>query len=164
MAIGLDDKINLVAIYAAVVSTFGLLWQIWQWWHHGPRLVVSARSGMKMVVGPMPDPDSYIAINVSNNGDRKTTITHVHGYTYTNNWNRLRNLPANAFIVGHQTQGQNAPFEIDAGSTFMSLFRQEEELEQWSRTLLLYVGISHSGARRPILKRIPAIRASAEQL
>jgi hypothetical protein len=154
----IDDKINVVAIYAAIVSTGGLIWQVWQFLRRGPRLSVRANPNMKLMGAMIPDDNSYIAINVANNGDRKTTITHVVGHTYKNLLDKLRNNPTDSFIVTDITISNRVPFEIDAGSTFMSCLKQEEKIEEWSRTKLLYVGIIHSGSRKPLMRRIPPIK------
>jgi hypothetical protein len=151
------DRIDPVAIYAAVVSTSVLIWQIFVWLRTGPRLKVSAASNMK-AFGGVPDNDTYVLANVHNIGTQPTTITHVVIFAYRNWWKRLRKTPSNTFWVNHGVAAFPIPYVLQAGHTFMSMIVQNVELEKLSRESLLFVGIVHSFRDRPVLARIHPIK------
>jgi hypothetical protein len=50
---------------------------------------------------------------------------------------------------------------IEAGRTFMSMIRQNEQVEKLSRERLLFVGVIHSFRTRPIIARVRPIAARA---
>jgi hypothetical protein len=46
-----------IAAYAAVVSTFVLGWDAYKWLASGPKIDLSASTGMQIVGGPVRDPE-----------------------------------------------------------------------------------------------------------
>lgn len=79
----LFDKIDPVAIYAAIVATTVLVWDVIKWLRDGPRLHGSAGANMSIYDGSRRDDDLYFTLDVSNTGSKPTTITNfcheVHG-------------------------------------------------------------------------------------
>jgi hypothetical protein len=154
------SKFDPVAVYAAIVSTVVLCWQIFVWFRAGPRLKISASPNMKTM--PSSDKTTYVVANVRNVGTQQTTITHVIIHAYRNWWHRLRNKPSDTFIVNHRLPAAYPlPHVIVAGRTFMSMIVQDEQVEKLSRERLLFVGIIHSFRERPILARVRPIAAKA---
>ena len=144
-------KIDPIAIYAAVLSTIVFIWNVFVWWRTGPRLKVSASSNMKMFGPGARDNSTYIVANVSNVGTQQTTITHVIGFAYRNRWDRIRNKPAEAFVVNDAMPAYPIPYVL------MAL--QTEKVEKLSRNGLLYVGIIHSFRHLPLLARVHPIKS-----
>lgn len=79
-----------VAWYAATISTIVFLWDIYKWWNAGAKLRVEVRPGMQSIGMPEYDGKTLIVINVSNYGDRPTTITGVGLMQYAGWIRRLR--------------------------------------------------------------------------
>src|SRR5271156_4506353 len=101
MTLTFADKIDPVAIYAAIVSTSVLIWQIFVWFHTGPRLRVSASTNMMTHGDPLRDGNTYIVANVRNAGTEQMTVTHVGMVAFRSWLHRLRNKPSRTFLFTH---------------------------------------------------------------
>ena len=75
----------LIASYAAIISTFVLGWDAYKWLNEGPKVRITAQTGMKIVGGGQIDPRTYVSVTAINFGDRATTITNM-GFLYYKNW------------------------------------------------------------------------------
>jgi hypothetical protein len=64
--------LNLVTIYAAVVSTAVLLWQVFTYLREGARLRVRAGSNMKTFGPGGASSETYLSLNVVNVGTADT--------------------------------------------------------------------------------------------
>ena len=152
-----------VAIYSAIISTSGLMWQVYQRWIRGPKFLVSCSSNMVYAGEGSIGIQRYLSIVVNNSGTETTTITHVILAGY--NKNPLRNLlnkgkPLQQAIVTTGGLGNNVPFEIKVGNRFTTLALQNEALVKWSREERLYVGILHSFSERTSWCRVNPIIVS----
>jgi hypothetical protein len=156
----LADRLDPVAVYAAVVSTIVLGWQIFVWFRTGPRLKLSASSNMKTFGGIKTDDNTYITLNVRNVGTQQTTITHVLMFSYKNRWKWFRRKPETTGFINHGVAAYPIPHVLGAGQTFMSMARQTVEIEKRSRDHLLYIGVQHSCCDRPMFARVRPIRES----
>lgn len=152
-------ELNLVAIYAAIVSTLVLFWQIFTDVRAGARVQVSVTPNMKTFGGGLGESsETYCVLNATNVGTADTTITHVIMLAYDNWWQRLRGRPSKSFIVNHQSAAQPIPFVLEVGRTFMSLGIQNAEVEALSRDKLLFMGLYHSFAKRSVMGRVRPIK------
>jgi hypothetical protein len=154
----MDDNVNLVAIYAALVSTISILWQAWVWFRNGPRLQVTASADMQVMGGYNKDDKKYAVVNVVNTGSVKTTITNVVIFTYKNIIHRLINKPIKTFVVNHDVAGYQIPYVIDTSCTFMSMVIQSDDMEALSRSSIIYMGVIHSLSAKPVLARVRPIQ------
>jgi hypothetical protein len=152
------DKIDPIAIYAALVSTTVLIWNIFVWFRNGPRLRVSVSTNMGTFGRGIRDDSTYIVVNVRNVGTQQTTITHVVMFAYRNWWDRFRKKTSEeALILDNAVPACPIPYMLQAGQTFMSMGLQTEVLEKRSRDRLLYAGVIHSFCDRPVLARVRPI-------
>lgn len=158
-SVHLSDKVDPVAIYAAVISTLVLGWQIYVWLNTGPRLRLSANPNMEMYGGVVPDPNTYTVLKVTNVGRQRTTITHVILLSYSGWWNRLWKRQAKSFIVNHAVSAYPIPHVLEIGETFMSMAIQDGDLVKLSRETLLYMGVHHAFSERAVLVRVPPIQS-----
>jgi hypothetical protein len=71
---------NVVAWYAAIVSTVALGINAFTAWRDRPRVQVTARAGYKVFGGPSPYSRDkiYVLVTVANRGRRPVTITKVY--------------------------------------------------------------------------------------
>lgn len=84
-----------IAVYAAVVATGVLLWDIIKWWRSGPRVQFKVRSNWEVVaMNPKPEKGWKIYFEAVNNGDRPTTIKDFGVEIYKNRF---------SYIVGAAT-------------------------------------------------------------
>lgn len=153
--------LNLVTIYAACVSTAVFIWQVLVYLREGARLRLSASVNMKMLEEGIRPSDlskeTYIVLNATNVGTADTTVTHVLAFSYANWFQKWRKKPEKSFVVKHVSATHPIPYVLEVGKMFMSLVRQGEEIEKLSRTKLLYLGVQHSFAGKPVLVRVKPI-------
>ncbi|MEX4003613.1 hypothetical protein AB4Y38_32540 [Paraburkholderia sp. EG285A] len=140
-----------IAAYAAVVSTFVLGWDAYKWLRSGPRIMLSASTGMKMVGGDIEDPRSYVTVTALNVGDRPTTITNLGGMYFESWWHAYvrRRKPTQAFIVTDPAPGQRIPYRFDVGAQWIGIAEQTDEVMQMARSgylfLILYTAAGGRG-------------------
>lgn len=153
------DEVNLVAIYAAFVSSVVLIWDIIKWWRTGPRLHGHAKGNMQMIGGARGrDPSSYIVFTVYNRGSANVTLTNVGLLAYSSRWAKFRRKSDRSFVVNATGDtGYTVPYVLKAGEQFMTLARQDSELEALTRSHQVYGAIYHTYGDKPLLLRIPPI-------
>lgn len=150
-------QIEPVALYAAIVATAVLVWDIIKWRRSGARLKGIAGSNMVTFgMGPM-DNQRHVVISVDNIGDRPTTVSGVYLQGYANRWRRFRRRPDKSAVINSGLQANYPiPHRLDVGANFKASVQQTPELEEWSRAHRLYAEVAHS-AGRPLWLRIKPI-------
>src|ERR1035437_8832981 len=130
-----------IAAYAAVVSTFVLGWDAYKWLNQGPKVRISAQTGMKIVGGAHVDPNTYISVTAVNYGDRATTITNM-GFLYYTSWFNAylrRNRSDQGFIITTPSQAQVLPYRFEAGAQWIGMANQDEGVDKMIREGYLFV-------------------------
>jgi hypothetical protein len=152
------DATTAAAWWAATVSTFVLLWDAYKWRFAGVRLRIRASQGMKVIHPPPGEPadKTYIAITVSNYGDRPTTITHLYGVQYSNLYERLFQKPREAILVPSPAFSERLPFVLEPGRDWLGGVHEDEELKTIIAKGHLYFEVLHSSGKRPLRVRINA--------
>ena len=147
-----------IAAYAAVVSTFVLGWDAYKWLATGPKIQVSASTGMKLLGGAVEDPKTYVSITAANVGDRPTTITNLGGMYFESWWGAYirRRKPSAAFIITEPSQAQRIPYRFDVGAQWIGLADQTEDIEQKAKNgyLFLILYTTHGGRGHRVRVRI----------
>jgi hypothetical protein len=103
---------GLVPVYGAVLSTLN--------YHRaGPKLRFTVRTGMVLV--PSDDKRTFIATQVTNYGDRPTTLTNIVFYYFETpwSWGRLRNRPTKAGVLNLPNPQQPFPWELKPGAMWI---------------------------------------------
>jgi hypothetical protein len=143
----MDGEVNLLALYAAVLSTFIAVWEILKWRARNA-VLITCNSNMLFI--PSPDDKKYIIVNVTNKGDTQTTITHFLGYYWPSRVDKILNRNVRAFVVN----SPDVPKIIQPGEQWMGQAHQDENMEKMAKEGLLYMGIIHSMGKKEILKRV----------
>ena len=152
---------ELVAWYAATVSTIVLLWDVYKWWRTGAQLRVLTQPNMIEVGAgtPWAPPGNgatrpkHISVEIANVGGRKTTVTHIGLRHYSSMWSRIRRKTVWQAVVPDPRPGK-IPFEIDVGGRWIGLIEQDEKIERDARTGRLYVVVGHATSKRLSLTRV----------
>ena len=147
---------DIAAWWGAVVATLVLGWDVFKWRKTGLRLRLSISPGMK-THGDVPNAGpqkSYVLIEVVNIGDKKTELTHVAGLYYKSRLQRLRGKNQQSFLVLNPAFTTHFPCFLAPGERWLGGIEQTQELEELSRSGLLYCGIFHSGSTKPITSRV----------
>ncbi len=147
---------EIAAWWGAAIATLVLVWDIFKWQRSGPIVVVSANPNMVVLGGSLPgtrQDKKYIAINVTNNGDRPTTITHCVTYYYANIFKRLLNKSSEQFVI-HPLGTQPIPHVLEPGGQWLGAGEQTEEFVTLSRKGHLCFGVHFSSRKRAVLQRV----------
>lgn len=145
-----------VAAYAAVVSTFVLGWDFYKWLESGPKVRLTASSGMQLIGGVEPDPKTYVSVTAVNVGDRATTITNL-GFVYYETWFKLwfrRNRIDKGFIITGPSQAQPIPYRFEPGAQWIGLAHQDESVEAMIRDGYLFAVLYHSHSGKGVRCRL----------
>jgi len=142
-----SGQLDIVALYAAILSTLIALWEFVKWLKKNDVLVTCVPN---MIFTPSSDNKTYVNITVTNKGNTQTTITHCVMFYWKNNWDKFFKKNKKSFIVKEMT----LPTVIQPGEQWMGQAIQNEELEKMAQNGLLYIGIIHSMGRKEILNRI----------
>ncbi|MFC3109493.1 hypothetical protein ACFQAT_28070 [Undibacterium arcticum] len=145
-----------IAGYAAVVSMFVLGWDAYKWLDSGPKVRLTASTGMKMVGGGQIDPKTYVSVTAVNLGDRATTITNL-GFLYYSSWLKAKfrqNKPDKAFIISGPSQVQVIPYRFEAGAQWIGLADQGDDVVKLIRDGCLFVVLYHSHGGKGVRHRL----------
>jgi hypothetical protein len=129
-----------IAAYAAIVATFVLGWDAYKWLAAGPKIKLSASTGMQLLGGIVPDPKFYVSITAYNVGDRPTTITNLGGMYFESWWHAYvrRRKPSKVFIISQPSQAQRIPYRFEVGDQWIGLADQEDNIVQMAKSGYLF--------------------------
>jgi hypothetical protein len=148
---------TLVAWWGAVVATLVFAWDIYKWANRGARLEYSVKTNMKTIGDQAQKDMTFVTVRVSNTGDRSTTIENM-GFLHYENWFlRLRRKPSFAAVVSNVGAPNPIPYEITPGGIWDGMAQQNKDLISMANKGRLYCCIYHSGAKRPIMRRVKKI-------
>ncbi len=148
------DSTKLVAWWGAILSTVVFLWDIYKHRTAGPRLRFTVQTGMETLNMPMYEGKTVILANVTNLGDRPTTITNL-GYLYYEKRKFFRKKkPDKAFVVPSPSSAQQLPFELKPGVLWSGIAIQDSQIEKWATTGILDMILYHSHANKPMRQRV----------
>lgn len=147
---------DFAAWWGAIAATLAIVWDVIKWSRGGPVIKVNANPNMVLTGSPSvrANKEKYIFVEVTNTGDQKTTITHFASYYYESYWSYLRGKADQSFAVVVPAMGPGLPFGIAPGERWVGGMIQDAEIEGLSRTGRLCVGIYHSSANKPVLRRV----------
>jgi len=145
------DTTATLAIYGAVVATIVFLWDIFKWWTAGPRIVLTASSGNRIVSPLTPDGELFISVTARNNGDHGTTITNLGYYFYRSRWKWILRKPDRKFAApdaGVATY-QAMPCLLQPGGVWNGLTREGGGLKGFIGSGILVCVLYESSRERP---------------
>jgi hypothetical protein len=148
---------TVAAWWGATTATLVFLWDIYKWRQGGARIRLTVSPNMQHmgVIANWIDPNqTLVAVEAVNVGNKKTTVTHLFASYFPNRWARIRRKSTRTLFVGLPDGNQPLPFELDPGARWIGAMLQNQELEELSRSGLLYVGIHHSMATGGVLVRL----------
>lgn len=154
----MTGTLDPIAVYAAVVGTLALGWDVFKWWSGDASFAI--KIGTNMIDPTDPEPRKpKLAFEVSNRGKTPTTITHIVVKGYRSVLHRFVGRAAvEAFIP---RPGITAvPYELQPGGRFIATSKQTDQIVGWSQNYKLYGGVYHSHSKRPLLARIRPLKPS----
>jgi hypothetical protein len=157
------NNLDPIAVYAALVATAVVVWDVYKWWR-SERVRLTGFISPNMITHggattPQTKGNKYLLLRVQNRGTVTCTVQLVHLKQYKSWFDELRGKTSLTAIVNHTTNfGPEIPFRLGSGDEFSSGILQNDELEQLSRDGRLYVGISHTMSGKSFFLRVPPIK------
>ena len=148
---------DIVAWWGAIVATLVLIWDVYKWKRSGPVLRVTARPNMRSM-----DENSegvYIIIEVSNIGDKSTTLTGLVGVCYKSRLAVFLRKPNYSFVVTNTIFRKTLPFLLIPGDRWMGGIDQRNlekgiKEEGIKKISYLYCGVNDSSKSKSTLVRV----------
>lgn len=147
----------MAAWYGAAIATLVLGWDIFKWKQRGVRLRLTVHPSIRPTGGePNSNADKlYILVEVVNAGDKRTELTHLVGLFYKTRFRRIsRGKFQHIYVKYPAFTSPPLPAYLEAGESWRGGIEQTEELEEMSRSGLLYCGVLYSASKRPLVHRI----------
>jgi len=147
---------DLIAFYAALVSTSLLVFEIIKWFRSGPQVTLDIQTNMKFINVPNISGDkTFTVFKLTNNGDRATTVENI-GYRYYKSgfhyW--IRNHSEQAIIPTGNTCFKPLPYVLEPGTTWEGLMDETIATKNYTRKGL-FVFVSHlSHQKRSITRKV----------
>ena len=152
------DTTKVLAWWGAGLSSVMFLWDIVKYLRLGPKLRFNVMAGRVLSNGPKT---TFIQTEVTNCGDRPTTLTNIAIAYFEKQWSwaRLRNVPTKIEVlinpnIPDSNVSQPLPCELKPGGVWRGLTAQEPQLELWATNGVLYFDLYHSHNVKPMRKRV----------
>lgn len=148
---------DAAAWWGAIVASMILIWDVYKWIKSGTALRLNAVPDKQLLYDEIPKPTDtkYINVDVSNTGDKKTTVTHLVGVCHTSLWRWLfRRKPDINFFVPTPGFAKPLPYVLQPGEKWSGTIEQTKQLEDWMKTGRFYCGVNHSNKSKAQLVRV----------
>lgn len=109
---------------------------------------------MESINLPETDGKTLLRIDVTNYGDRPTTITNVLLLEYKSVWARIRKKHSKIFVIPQPSKIQPLPFELKQGSVWTGIGIQNEALEVSAKNSYLFCIVCLSHHEKPMKRRV----------
>ncbi len=141
------DNLDIVACYAAVLSTAIAVWEYIKW---RKRNYIEVMCNANMIFMPSTDEKKYVTANVTNKGQTATTITHYALYYWPSWFDKLVNRRRQSFLVN----SADLPKVLQPGEQWMGQAEQNDKMERMGSKGCLYAVIIHSMGVKETLHRV----------
>lgn len=155
---------DLIAVYAALVATGVLIWDIIKW-RSSERLKLTGFTSSNMktfgsATTPETEGNTYTVVRIQNRGGVPCTVQLVTLVLYKNIFAQWRGKPSKQAFVNHTGNfGPALPYRLEKGAEFSSGVLQDSEFEEMTRKGRLFIGIGHTMGK-PFYVRVKPIVAS----
>ena len=158
ITLNIVGELDPVAIYAALVATTILIWDVVKWLRSGSRLQITVSPEMKYFGQPGAEFEdkTFVVVKVSNVGSSPTTLTHLSMRQFSSLFNLWRGKPKQSFIImkPEATPVYVLPYVLEAGREWMGIIEHSEKTVQLAQEGRLYAEVSHSVKRKPVRAKI----------
>lgn len=135
---------TLLAWWGAVISTAVLAWDVYKWRNTG-HAKLSVRANGNLQDAHSRNPQKFIAITVTNNGDKPTTvalITFRYMKSKFQKWRKQKSEQRGFFNPGNPTA--LLPYKLEVGAEWKCIVDQTPEIERMAREGYFYVEVEDS--------------------
>ena len=146
---------DIAAWWGAGIATVVVLWDIFKWRRgRATQVRITANPNMQEYFpGEGFQEPKFVFVEITNVGDRTTTLTNLCGFHYSSWWKKLFNKQTQAFVVADPAPGV-IPHELEPGKRWTGRIGQTQQMENWSRNGRLYVAVYHTLAKKAELIRL----------
>ncbi|MBI4650582.1 hypothetical protein HY745_04705 [Candidatus Desantisbacteria bacterium] len=149
---------DIAAWWGAIIATLVFAWDIFKWVMSGTFLRLNVSPNMSILSSGIQNPDEskYILIEVSNTGDKKTTITNLVGIYFNSFWSKIlcRKPDINLVVPTPAYATKPLPYILEPGEKWNGSIEQNDELEKLMETGRFYWGICHSNKSKAQFIRV----------
>jgi hypothetical protein len=154
----IQHNLDPIALYAAIVATSVLIWDIIKWYRAGPVLKTSVMVPAEIIsAAPKVDNNDYMVLTISNSGGASTTLTNLGVVYWPSLWKKMINKGAKNFFVANPDiggGGKNLPFELKVGAQWSGGAIYDAKLKDMANSGYLYFYLFHSFSKTPVKCRI----------
>jgi hypothetical protein len=143
---------EIAAWWGAVIATLSLGWNVYKWIYQGPKLRISGNANMK--ISSDPEEGLFIFVEVSNVGDRSTTLTSFIGYIYPNKISVVLKKPSRRYVFPSPPHSIPLPYTLEPGHRWTGVIFQKQLEANDGKETLIYCGVCDSSKKRPSMARI----------
>ena len=145
---------DLIAFYAAIVSTSLLSFEIIKWYRSGPQITFSIQSDMNIINVPnVSEEKTFTVFKLTNKGDRSTTIETIDYRYYKNKIHYYLRKSSMAAVIGN-TGFKPLPYVLEPGTNWLGVMDEIMATENYTKKGLFVFEASMSHQKNPItLKR-----------
>jgi hypothetical protein len=142
--------VEFLAWWGAIVSTLVLAWDIYKWKTTGAKLTITSSVNMESYNIPEYEGKKLVTANISNVGDRATTITTVALVFYKSKFHKILGKSSKVFVLPLPSTVQPLPFVINPGAIWTAIGEQDEEVKEMAAEGILTWQVFHSQNRKPV--------------
>lgn len=142
--------VEFLAWWGAIVSTLVLVWDIYKWKTTGAKLNISSSVNMESYNIPEYEGKYLVAANISNVGDRATTITTVALVFYKSKLHKILGKSNKVFVLPIPSIAQPLPFVINPGAIWTAIGEQDNEVREMATEGILTWQVFHSQSKKPV--------------
>ena len=140
------------AWWGAITASGVLAWDIYKWRKSKSNIRVSASPNMQTLSGGHLEDDKKIFVEVANNGDKTTTLTHLVVKHYKNFFDLLRRKSSMQGFVPNPV-GNPLPYELAPGKRWTGLIDQKDLEGKSAGIRYLYCGVHHTASKKAKMVR-----------
>ena len=147
---------QLLAVWGAITGSLALLWDFYKWKTSGPQLHMTAFPNMIVAEpGVGVGKTLHIAINVTNTGTAKTTLTSLTLVSYRSLWAQLRQQSTQNFVVINTWPFcRPLPHVLDVGEEWKSFLQQDVVMKGVASGQRIFFQLYHSARKKSVSARI----------
>jgi hypothetical protein len=161
MAVHTTDSASLaIAVSGALFASITIGRDIRRWWLTGRRISIALLTDMRMLGWPQYEGQALMVLQVTNEGDKPITIGFVSLQHYESRWDCWRRRPRVSAVVAGTSPEHAVPCIVQPGKTWAAFLERDREIDAMAAQGYLYVGLTHSRAPKPILRRVVVRRSS----
>lgn len=141
---------DLIAFYAAIVSTSLLSFEIIKWYRSGPQITFSINTNMNVINVPnISEEKTFTVFKLTNKGDRATTIEGIGFRYYKNTIHYYTRKSLKAAVIGN-TCFEPLPHVLEPGTNWQGLMDEIMATKNYTQKGLFVFEASMSHQKKPI--------------